>query len=805
MDREGVMMLIMKRLFLIVLVALYSLVPTFVLAEITSPYTVDEKVQVMFGDSVQIVATSTYQGLENYVHEYANDYLHITFTYTHSRFTFASYPPLLYVTALDPTATSSPTERTTDVVFQLQAFPVPPGHETDWYAYDVQFDATGYKVIVKEAGETEVINEHRDITGLTTSDWAALANNYPQSPATDFSMSFTPLQIYDAPAVPVATTTPVIIVPGIMGSKLEINGEEKWPNLIAITFSLNDSFLNDLILNLNLESINPIETSSIIRGLAGQDFFSGLFSSLENNSLEENEDSFEFPYDWRLDVESTALELKERIDEIKAERGVEKVDLVAHSMGGLLVKKYLEEFGGDSIEKFIDIGTPHTGAPKAFKILQYGDNFGFEKVGLNLLNPNRIKEISQNMPAVYELLPSQEYFDTPDDYYVFNAASGEDRLTFDQTSSYLNAAGRNSSLVDRANALHQEIDNLNPATYGVETYNIVGCGTPTIGQFYILDDTAGHPIYNIKMINGDGTVPLRSAEAMAATSTYYVKNAQHALMPSTSGVKELIADILTSTSTSFDISPYSNLAMSSSGCTIPDGRIVSMHSPIELHVYDSNGNHTGPDSNGDIENNIAGVTYEVIGDNKFAYLPNGVNYTIKGNATNSGTFDVRIQEVVGGEVATTTLFTNLPLTTVTQAQFSIGSSLPTYINLDNNNDGIFDQDFSASTITSGILEGTGHIAIVEEVLPVSSSKPTFEPVLTKATSPTEVPGVTIFAATSTPIKLTPILVSVKPKQANEAIEANKTEYTNTAIVYKSFGSKVKSVFQRLWIRIKSKL
>ncbi|MDO8424049.1 MAG: hypothetical protein Q7S54_00375, partial [bacterium] len=123
------------------------------LAGVSVPYVVDdvtdEKPRVLFGDSATISATSTYQGLENYTADYVNNYLHITFTYTHNKCCTASYPPFLYITDTDPRATTTATVRLSpNAVYLLSSIPIPPGHETDWYAYDVQFDATGFIVVV---------------------------------------------------------------------------------------------------------------------------------------------------------------------------------------------------------------------------------------------------------------------------------------------------------------------------------------------------------------------------------------------------------------------------------------------------------------------------------------------------------------------------------------------------------------------------------------------------------------------------------------------------------------------------------
>jgi hypothetical protein len=157
-------------------------------AEITVPYTVDEKAQVSFGDMTD---TGGHNGLENYTHEYVDGYLHFTFTYTHHVSSFSSYPPKIYVTAEDPRNTALPTVRENQIIFQLLA----TTHPTDWYLYDVQFDATGYRVQVLEAGAIPLEDRHVSVIGLAATDYAALANDFLLAPASNFSMSFTPLSI----------------------------------------------------------------------------------------------------------------------------------------------------------------------------------------------------------------------------------------------------------------------------------------------------------------------------------------------------------------------------------------------------------------------------------------------------------------------------------------------------------------------------------------------------------------------------------------------------------------------------------
>lgn len=818
----------MKRLlYLAIIILLFT--PYSAFAEITSPYTVDEKLRVLFGDSTEV---DGHHGLENYSYDYVEGYLHINFSYTHHGCCTASYPPVLYVTDRDPRATTTAVVRDRTYVYPLNTQPV---HRTDVYFYDVQFEPTGYTVRVNAsttdftwvyvATTTEVTNFHREIPGLMQSDWVALANDFPLDAVLEGenpnSMSFAPVPIYEQTvSTPVvATTTPVLIVPGIASSYLyKIEGAEVWPNLPLITTSITDSHLNELSLTTDEVNNVTIQATSIIRNIGGHSFFNDLFNNLESKGYEESSSLYEFPYDWRLDIETIAEKLKEKIEEIKNDNGVDRVQLVGHSMGGLLIKKYLSIYGGESIEKFIDIGTPHTGAPKAFKILSYGDNFGFEKFGMSLLSLSKVKEISQNMPSVYQLLPSENYFDEADPdyrYYVWNGINGNSRLSYEETKSYMAANGRNELLLDRANELHQEIDNLNPGDYGVETYNFVGCGVPTIGQFYILGEKNGKYIYNIKMINGDGTVPIKSAEAMQASSTIYVKGIQHAIMPSAPGVKDVIAAILSATSTeNLDVSHYSNLSLSSSGCIIPNGKIVSFHSPIELHIYDPDGNHTGPNADGDIENNIDGVVYEVIDGNKFAFLPSGTQYTVRGSATDTGSFDVRIQEVVEGEVATTTLYLDLPLTMTTQALFEVGDIVPSQVELDHEKDGVYELSFTMSTSTQGIIESMGEVGVggvpedtINENAGVGSSSFGSSRVEKKEDLPTETP-VEEVQSLENPVILdaVPLSQNSPTQQEDQTKEIEKIEeemleedpYENAAIVYKSFGYKILNLFKKIW-------
>jgi hypothetical protein len=60
-------------------------------------------------------------------------------------------------------------------------------------------------------------------------------------------------------------------------------------------------------------------------------------------------------------IDTYALRLKESIDYTLYITGSDKVDVVAHSMGGLVLRRYMQIFGTQSIGKVILIGTPNEG------------------------------------------------------------------------------------------------------------------------------------------------------------------------------------------------------------------------------------------------------------------------------------------------------------------------------------------------------------------------------------------------------------------------------------------------------------
>lgn len=60
-------------------------------------------------------------------------------------------------------------------------------------------------------------------------------------------------------------------------------------------------------------------------------------------------------------IDTYAIRLNTVIEQTKQITGSDKVDIVAHSMGGLVTRRYAQVFGSESINKLILVGTPNKG------------------------------------------------------------------------------------------------------------------------------------------------------------------------------------------------------------------------------------------------------------------------------------------------------------------------------------------------------------------------------------------------------------------------------------------------------------
>ena len=484
---------------------------------------------------------------------------------------------------------------------------------------------------------------------------------------------------------------PVLIVPGVLGTNLKNNDDLLWANQ-KMTIS-SDDFMDPLGFNQDLtpltSTVLPIDVirENTFLGI-GLNYSKGLIDTFISQGYTEGQDLFTFPYDWRYGVsgknsDGDFVNLKAFegqmdyiLNQTDAGRNAGKVDVVAHSTGGLLVKQYVMSHPGDHhIGKLVMVGVPDLGSPKAVKVLLQGDNFGVPG-----LSDAEMKKLSLNMPVVYDLAPSQKYFEADGSFLHVKNQSQDADLGYDDSWSWLaDHDAANQVAVSNSEALHTvSLDDFDLASAGVDLYNVIGCETPTFSKVTVNVTDQGYEVKDLKLATGDGTVPMDSPLNLntADDKTFYAIGIDHGSLLSANGPRQEIVNIVSGSNLDVDtgkIKTSQDVATDPSVCRLKKGKFLGIFSPVSISVTDASGNTAAVLDDGSTSNAIPGVDYEIFGEHKFVFLPtdSGQTYTVSLQGTGDGTFTLQESDVEDGAVTNTQSFANVPVTTEMSGQLDL--------------------------------------------------------------------------------------------------------------------------------------
>ena len=221
--------------------------------------------------------------------------------------------------------------------------------------------------------------------------------------------------------------TPVILVHGVFGARLRERdtGKEVWPG--GITSLLFNSY-DDIALPIDADILQPapsnLEAYAITDSAAGRDFYGAIIRTLETSGgyskgvpgeavTDGRRRYYILVYDWRQDNVETARRLDELINRIRSDYADPelKVDIVAHSMGGLATRYYLRYGTTDvlnsndfpmsdqsamRVRKVILLGTPNLGSVSGLDEFLQGFRIGLRRIPT---------ETFATMPSAYQLFP----------------------------------------------------------------------------------------------------------------------------------------------------------------------------------------------------------------------------------------------------------------------------------------------------------------------------------------------------------------------------------------------------------------
>jgi pSer/pThr/pTyr-binding forkhead associated (FHA) protein len=202
--------------------------------------------------------------------------------------------------------------------------------------------------------------------------------------------------VEDTPTLVDNPRIPVVFVPGLMGSNLWLGGERVWPNVRTLFTQPEIWSLPDKV---PLEPRGIVNEVVIVPNLIKQEMYGRLGDFLvESLGYQRQVDLIEFAYDWRQDVRVSAQRLAEAIEQWNRPG---PVALIAHSLGSLVSRYYIERLGGKKVvERVIFLGGPHYGVPRAIaNLMVKADLLPFGVLG------DRLRAVLRSFPSMYQILP----------------------------------------------------------------------------------------------------------------------------------------------------------------------------------------------------------------------------------------------------------------------------------------------------------------------------------------------------------------------------------------------------------------
>jgi len=216
---------------------------------------------------------------------------------------------------------------------------------------------------------------------------------------------------------------PLLIVPGLMGSQLiRPDGSTAWLNLGNALGHHDLSLPRRLPFTESRDDLRPgplVGTDAVLPRAFGFTEYADLLALLEGAGFEPGLGPGPlryavFCYDWRRDLAESARALARIVESVVArhEPGT-RLQLLGHSMGGLVVRHYLR-YGGEEPEeggpvtwagarrvaRALLVATPNAGALPALGAILEGTRVGMSYTTL-------AASVVARMPSVYQLLPPE--------------------------------------------------------------------------------------------------------------------------------------------------------------------------------------------------------------------------------------------------------------------------------------------------------------------------------------------------------------------------------------------------------------
>lgn len=566
-------------------------------------------------------------------------------------------------------------------------------------------------------------------------------------------------------------------VPNWLGSdveELELDNDGK---SIKKVFTKEGAVLKDTIMGDLYESfladLDKLKVDNVI----------GNYKSFAYDWRQSVEDIAKNGTPYQLETDKIQLKLiQDEINALAQSSKSDKVTIVAHSNGGLVAKAVMVENPelAAKVDKIILVASPQMGTPRATLSLLYGQ----EESIPTLLSQKKARALVENMPGAYGLLPSAEYLtrqrDAGDALINFSSENSERGLLYknsygdkidslDEFRDFLLAKEDNrekpekdevdlenvlnEDILDEAITTHSKIDNWTPPA-GVKVIQLGGWGLPTVSgieykekknETCLQREITSFPVcveeegkYTLIpepkwTVDGDKIVTTPSGLMMPVLDNverywFDIKRnkskIEHKNILEANNVRDFIKNEIRNIEA--DLPEYISIEKPADYEGMKPRIKMSLYSPLDIHLYDSSGNHTGykeimTDEGPQriIEENIPNSFYFQLGDVKYVSFEKGENVKVRLDGYEEGSYTLKIEEVrdieSGEEIINHVTFKNLPTSENTEVNLVISEGgLKNISNLeaDYNGDNIDDyvltpivgEEVTLPDVTSPIIE-----------------------------------------------------------------------------------------------------
>ncbi|KAJ3430425.1 phosphatidylcholine-sterol acyltransferase [Anaeramoeba flamelloides] len=334
---------------------------------------------------------------------------------------------------------------------------------------------------------------------------------------------------------------PIIIIPGCMGSKMEMKLENfdknhwwcsknadwflVWINVEMFVPELVDCFKDYVSMTWNgkYPQNKPGVSSRVIPGIDGieylqptlkfiEGYFDKMVKKFTENDYQKSKDLFALPYDFRVGAQNLTnwfIELKQTIQLAYETNGQQKVTILTHSMGGKIFTYFMsqsqqtQEWKDKYIQQWIPIAPALGGSFEPLETTIWGIDFGDP-----LVSKLKMREFQRTFTMMYYMYPFEDLdweepvIITDDRNYYARKEDYLDMMTELQFPKY------SSEMLERQWEEMVVIDS--PM---VPTYIIFGNGTDTNCQAKFNGPITSDD-YTIETCSGDGTVVEKNVLAM---------------------------------------------------------------------------------------------------------------------------------------------------------------------------------------------------------------------------------------------------------------------------------------------------